>query len=59
LKFLHGGARRRVLDLHFHPHLLADIMVELAAALERNPMEDVVQRERFLDGIKAVEKALG
>jgi len=58
LKFLRGGEKKRTFELHLHPRLMADIVAELAEALQQHPIEDAQRRERLLAGIKAIEKAL-
>ena len=59
LKLLHGGAQKRVFEMHIHPKLMGDLLLELAGHLETHPLPEGEAKERLTAGIAAIEQALG
>ena len=57
LKLLHGGAQRRLFELHIHPQLMGDMLLALAEQIQAHPL-DGDTKDRLRDGIAAIETAL-
>ena len=58
LKLVRPGEERREVTMHLHYYLLADILAEMAQALERLPPLDDAHREPLLEAAGAMTKAL-
>jgi len=58
LKLAHGGEQKRLFELHIHPLLMGDMLIELAEHLQAHPLADSDVKERLLAGIHAIERAL-
>lgn len=58
LKLAHGGEHKRLFELHIHPRLMGDMLLELAEHLAAHPIEEGEARERLQAGIAAIERAL-
>jgi len=52
------GDQKRTVEFHLHHHLLADILMEWARSLEKQPAMSEPHRETLLEALGAVEKAL-
>jgi hypothetical protein len=59
LKLARHGGEKRVVELHLHYYLLADIMAELARSLAGRPPLDAAHREPVQEAVAALQKALG
>jgi hypothetical protein len=58
IKLLRTGEQKRVVEMHLHHHLLADILEEWAESLEGGPRMDPEHRKTLKEALKRVEKAL-
>jgi hypothetical protein len=58
LHLVRGGEDRRVARLHLHYYLLADILAELATALQAQPPIDEAHRQPLQASAEALVKAL-
>ena len=58
IKLLRPGDQKRVVELHLHHHLLADILSAWADSLAKQPPMDEDHRETLVEALRQVEKAL-
>lgn len=58
IKLVRPGDQKRVVEMHLHHHLLADILSEWAKSVAQQPPMAEDHRETLLDALKQVEKAL-
>ena len=58
IKLLRTGAQKRVVEMHLHHQLLADILAEWADSLAGGPPMQADHRKTLKDALKRVEKAL-
>ncbi len=58
IKLLRPGAQKRMVALHLHHHLLADILSAWADSLAKQPPMDEDHRETLVEALRQVEKAL-
>ena len=58
IKLVRRGAQKRMVALHLHHHLLADILSAWADSLAKQPPMDEDHRETLLEALRQVEKAL-
>jgi hypothetical protein len=58
LRLIRGGTEKRQADLHLHYHLFADVLDEIAAAIERGHPVDEAHRPPLLRAAKRLAEAL-
>jgi hypothetical protein len=58
MKLVRQGEQRRVVEFHIHYHLLADILKELANAIEAGTSLDDAHRDQVKSGVAALHAAL-
>jgi hypothetical protein len=58
IKLLRDGKSSRVVEVHLHHYLLADILSDWAISLESDPITSEDHRENLLEALKKVEKAV-
>jgi hypothetical protein len=58
IKLMRGGKDSRVMEMHLHHYLLADILSEWAASLAKEPAMDTNHRENLEEAINKITKVL-
>lgn len=58
IKLVRDGEDSRVVEIHLHHYLLADILSDWAISLESEPVVSDDHRGNLLDALKKVEKAV-
>jgi hypothetical protein len=58
LKLVHSRGERRVIEMHLHYYLLADVLGELARQLAERPELDKPHRERLADAVEELRAAV-
>ncbi len=58
VKLIREGEESRVVEVHLHHHLLADILTTWSESLADEPPMDPDHRETLLEALKKVEKAV-
>ncbi len=58
IKLLSTGEQKRVVEMHLHHHVLADILAEWAESLGAAPPMQTDHRKTLKDALARVEKAL-
>jgi len=59
LKLVRAGEDRRVVEMHIHHYLFADILEELACAIEARPAIDEAHRGPLMDAARHLARTLG
>jgi hypothetical protein len=58
VKLVREGEESRVVEIHLHHYLLADILSGWAETLEQEPIVSDDHRDNLLEALKKVEKAV-
>ncbi|MFO1060093.1 MAG: hypothetical protein U1E53_24385 [Dongiaceae bacterium] len=58
LKLARHGGEKRVVELHLHYYLLAEIVAELARSVKHRPPIDTAHREPLQEAVAALQAAL-
>jgi len=58
IRLVRSGEQKRVVEIHLHHFLLANILDDLAASLDAREPVDEVHRERLLDAARRFSVAL-
>lgn len=58
IKLVRDGENSRVVEVHLHHYLLADILADWAISLEADPIVSDDHRGNLLEALKKVEKAV-
>lgn len=58
LRLVRSGEQKRVVELHIHYYLLADVLSEMAASISAREPIDEAHRKPLVKAVKALQAAL-